>query len=201
MTFNFEYQKSDYQWDWGLPSVSPEIFRVPISRNLGEPDIDDATAQTTRISYILEHQLSENWKFRNQFSAILSILDNRRVTPLSIQEDRRTIDHFADSSYDSDSQSYTLQNEVIGKFQTGSVAHQVLLGVELLRRRDSLEGFGFDGPVKTSIDLFNPVYGLEGKFFSTGKPSINVSDGLGLYVQDQITLLENLKLLLGGRFD
>ncbi|QYO68491.1 TonB-dependent receptor domain-containing protein [Leptolyngbya sp. 7M] len=54
------------------------------------------------------------------------------------------------------------------------------------------------------MDLFEPDYGAvapiaaanEGGSFFQGEDTT-----WGLYLQDQITLLDNLKLLIGGRFD
>lgn len=88
---------------------------------------------------------------------------------------------------------------IIGKFSTGSIKHQLLFGVDL-SRSDVIDSSGVSGTAP-SLDLFNPVYGqpldpLDQKFSST-----SVTDALGVYVQDQVTLTDNLKLLLGGRFD
>ncbi|MEG3850373.1 TonB-dependent receptor [Microcoleus sp. herbarium19] len=76
--------------------------------------------------------------------------------------------------------------------------HELIFGVDL---SSSFLRFERSRTIETPIDIFNPVYGRV-----TG-PSINDFDGdqltrtLGIYVQDQVTLTENLKLLLGGRFD
>jgi iron complex outermembrane recepter protein len=50
------------------------------------------------------------------------------------------------------------------------------------------------------LDLFNPVYGQP---LGAGDPlkSLQTNDALGIYLQDQITLADNLKFLIGGRFD
>ncbi len=197
LTFNFEYQKFDFTYDRGFGPAGPEIFQVPISRNLGEPDFGDGDAETGRTSYVLEHQFSKNWKLRNGFAAVISSFDKSEVTPLFLQEDRRTIDRTAAKENQS-SQDFTLQNEVVGTFQTGSVAHQVLLGVELYRQRSTVESLGAE---IAPIDLFDPVYGAKPGLFSPDQDDESISNTLGIYFQDQIALLSNLKLLLGGRFD
>ncbi|MBP5975909.1 TonB-dependent siderophore receptor [Brasilonema sp. CT11] len=88
----------------------------------------------------------------------------------------------------------------MGKFATGSIIHQPLLGIELNRT---------EGPeiyrdaILPPLDIFSPVNNsviptdpLEAIF----KDQYRI-DTLGIYLQDQITLLDNLKLLVGGRFD
>ncbi|MFQ4143485.1 TonB-dependent siderophore receptor [Chlorogloeopsis sp. ULAP02] len=53
-----------------------------------------------------------------------------------------------------------------------------------------------------SIDIFNPVYNFspiyEDEPFNDGFAKAHT---VGVYLQDQIALLDNLKLLIGGRFD
>jgi iron complex outermembrane recepter protein len=75
----------------------------------------------------------------------------------------------------------------------------VLLGVELSRGRYS--GFAEEAPIDP-IDIFNPVYGAQptGPFVPI-LASTTVTDVLGLYIQDQITITDQLKVLVGGRFD
>jgi iron complex outermembrane recepter protein len=51
------------------------------------------------------------------------------------------------------------------------------------------------------IDLYNPVYGQPLGAVTSRFSSFSRIDTLGIYVQDQITLAENLNLLLGVRFD
>lgn len=52
------------------------------------------------------------------------------------------------------------------------------------------------------IDLFDPQYGVailtEPSRFTDTKTT---NDGLGIYLQDQVTLSDKLIVVLGGRFD
>jgi iron complex outermembrane receptor protein len=53
-----------------------------------------------------------------------------------------------------------------------------------------------------SIDIFAPVYGFPlPTSFDEGFGAKTTTDNVGIYLQDQVTLLANLKLLIGGRFD
>ncbi|MDF5722210.1 MAG: TonB-dependent receptor [Rhizonema sp. PD37] len=51
------------------------------------------------------------------------------------------------------------------------------------------------------IDIFNPVYGARPTNRTLQAQYYTKIDTLGLYLQDQVTLLSNLKLLVGGRYD
>lgn len=54
-----------------------------------------------------------------------------------------------------------------------------------------------------SIDLFNPVYGASrpGEFDEAAERDRFDRNTIAVYLQDQVTLLPNLKLLVGGRYD
>ena len=196
ITFLFEYQNYQYGFDRAF-RPEREFFQIPISRFLGEPDFNSATVNYGRASYILEHQFSNNWKLRHAFAAVLSSNDPKTIFPDGLQDDRRTLNRSASRSEESSS-NYTIQNELLGKFNTGSVEHSVLFGSELFRQRFKYQFFS--GSID-SIDIFNPVYGAKPSELIPDNGDEYGNDGLSLYFQDQITLLRNLKLLAGGRFD
>lgn len=196
ITLIFEYQNYQYAFDRGfLPEQ--EFFQLPISRFLGEPDFNAATVNSGRASYILEHQFSDNWKLRHAFAAVLSHFDGKQLYPDALLDDRRTLERGASRSNES-STNYTIQNELIGKFNTGSAEHRVLLGTELFRQRFRYQFFS--GSIDP-INIFNPVYGAKPSELIPDNGDEYGADNLGLYFQDQITLLKSLKLLLGGRFE
>jgi iron complex outermembrane receptor protein len=91
-----------------------------------------------------------------------------------------------------------LTTNVVGKFSTGSLQHQLLLGIDLGRLDNSLQ---FTGRVGAPIDLFNPIYGAPPGAINFRIDTNTVTDELGIVVQDQVTIADNLKLLLSGRFD
>lgn len=196
ITFLFEYQNYQYGFDRAF-RPEREFFQIPISRFLGEPDFKDATVNSGRASYILEHQFSDNWKLRHAFAAVLSSFDGKAIYPDGLQDDRRTLNRSASRSEELSS-NYTIQNELLGKFNTGSVEHRVLFGTELFRQRFRYQFFS--GSID-SIDIFNPVYGAKPSELIPDNGDEYGNDGLSVYFQDQITLLRNLKLLAGGRFD
>jgi iron complex outermembrane recepter protein len=85
----------------------------------------------------------------------------------------------------------------VAKLNTGSIRHQIVAGFDLSKDETTTNGiFGSAG----SIDLFNPQYGQS---FGGGDPinSLQTDDAVGFYVQDEIKMTDNLRLLLGGRFD
>ncbi|MEH1929448.1 TonB-dependent siderophore receptor [Nostoc sp.] len=75
----------------------------------------------------------------------------------------------------------------------------MLLGLEL---NWNLYGNDYIRTPAPGIDIFNPVYGATlPTSFNTNVNDENKQNTVGVYLQDQVTLLPNLKLLVGGRLD
>jgi iron complex outermembrane receptor protein len=190
-----EFQRYDYVFDRGLLPVK-QTFQVPTSRFLGEPS-SYAETESWRAGYEFIHKFSDNLQFRSAFAAIQSEQHSLFAQASELEADGRTVLRGSTRRYEK-SENYTLQNELSGRFNTGSVEHHALVGVELARY-----SFGYNigfGPL-ASIDLFNPKYGA-----SLGNVAMDPweeygADALGIYVQDQITLTSQLKLLAGLRYD
>ncbi|MEH2444898.1 MAG: TonB-dependent siderophore receptor [Nostoc sp.] len=186
-----------------LPAVGTVLpnpnGKIPRNRNLSGPDNDKVHEDIGRIGYTLEHKFSDNWSLKNAFRAIFYSFNlSNSFNHDSLDPDNRTLNQqFSNGRFDD--QAYNLATDIIGKFSTGSIKHQLLFGFDL--SRFSYESLFNDADVLTPIDLFNPVYVKPiGASFSIENNSF-LTDALGIYVQDQIALSQNLKLLLGVRFD
>lgn len=124
--------------------------------------------------------------------------DEQNILPLALEDDQRTL---ARALFDARRvhNDYLMQTEVVAGFTTGAVGHTVLVGFDL-RRIDQDNKTRFDDSFP-SLDLFDPTY------FNTFSSSLPFNrfdfqdNRVGVYVQDQVTLLHNLKLLAGVRFD
>ncbi|MBD0389267.1 MAG: TonB-dependent siderophore receptor, partial [Nostoc sp. C3-bin3] len=200
LTFDLEYLNNDYLFDRGLPSIGDRPAPIPISRFIGLPE-SNYNDSSLRLGYRLEHEFSKDWQLRNVFSFV----SGKSSSDVYAISGRGLVDNqFARISVGREEEftrkTYTLQTELVGKFKTGSIVHQPLIGVEL--RRNTWEYSGFDAVEPILLDIFNPNYDLdlpaisdEAYFYTTRR------DTLGIYLQDQITLADNLKVLVGGRFD
>jgi iron complex outermembrane recepter protein len=190
-------------FDTGLPARGTILNNlngeIPLNRFTGVPIRQ--TFDTFQVGYNLEHRFNENWRLRNAFQFSLQSLDGRSFIafPDNLLDDDRTLERsYRDTSL-LNTYTYLLDTNVVGKFKTGSIQHELLAGVELYRNDFRLtSSFGTLDP----IDLFNPNY----DDVNIGPPDFNFddltrSDELGIYLQDKINLLDNLILVLGGRFD
>ncbi|MEW6496030.1 MAG: TonB-dependent siderophore receptor, partial [Cyanobacteriota bacterium] len=168
----------------------------------GEPD-DFIQNQQLTAKYQLEHRFSENWTLRNAFQYLNEDLSVSNFDPDTLEENDGILSR-NQRGIDQLTQSYSLQTNLVGKFATGSVEHTLLLGVDLSRRSRDLD-FASNLSTSAPLNIFDPVYNLVPRV-SFSELDLLLSqttktDSFGVYLQDQITLTDNLKLLLGGRFD
>ncbi|RUR72024.1 TonB-dependent siderophore receptor [Chlorogloeopsis fritschii PCC 9212] len=202
-TLEGEYTQTNETNFTGLPAVGTVLpnpnGRIPRNRFVGNPDFV-LTSKRSRVGYRLQHEFSDNWSLQNAFQARFfdRIWENGWRINTSLDPDNRTLNG---ELYDeeNDVTIYDLNTNLTGRFSTGSIEHQLVFGVDLGRYEQDLRLF--TAPA-VPLDVFNPVYGqpFAGPYRNDGNTS-TVTDTLGIYIQDQVTLAPNLKLLLGGRFD
>jgi iron complex outermembrane recepter protein len=205
LTFDAEYSRFRQNTNaFGLPAVGTVLDNpngeIPRNRYIGDPEADERLTELFRLNLSLDHKFSQNWQIHSTFGAGFRLSEEFAVFEDSLQADNRTLDRgFFDSSDGFDIFAYTLDTYLTGKFKTGSIQHQLVTGIELLQE-ETITRNGIFGST-TPLDLFNPEYGNLAfnpiETFDTAERK----RGLGLYIQDQIFLLDNLILSLGGRFD
>nr|WP_242044427.1 TonB-dependent siderophore receptor [Anabaena azotica] len=207
LTLEAEYSDQKQPNDRGLPARGTVLpnrnGQLPRNRFIGEPfsEIDKNDRQSLRIGYNFEHRFSENWQFRNNFNFSYLSVQQNSLFPTRLLDDDRTLERglfvakFAQ-------QTYNLDTNIVGNFKTGSIEHKLLFGIDLSRDISYDEGRNYLQELG-SIDIFNPVYRRDsaGAILEEFTDEPTISEGLGFYLQDQISLTENLKLVLGGRFD
>jgi iron complex outermembrane recepter protein len=163
-TLDFEYEYIDERrgfYDGLLPDLVS--FKLPIGRFLGDPSNEDYTTNSNNINLTLNHRFSDNLQLRSSFGTQLGTFYGSVVRPGSLLEDGRSISRYYQIDDNVEVQSYFLQTNLIGKFNTGSIQHQVLLGLDLNRSfyaNDYYNNFGGDESLIPPLDLFNPVYGV-----------------------------------------
>lgn len=205
LTLEGEYTISEQPNARGLPAkgtVLPNINgKLPRNRFIGEPEdeLDQNDRYSLRLGYTLEHQLSANWQLRNAFRATFQQVPQNSLFPSALLDDERTLERGLFVAKNQSQNNYILDTNVVGTFRTGDVAHKLLFGIDLNRDVYQSDGQEF---VLAPIDIFNPVYRQpRGEQLGEFPKEPFITDSLGIYLQDQIDLLPNLKLLLGGRFD
>ncbi|MGL4621226.1 MAG: TonB-dependent siderophore receptor [Chroococcidiopsis sp.] len=197
LTIDAEFLDDTRTMDDGIPAIGDRPADVPRDRFLSEP-FSEFTKQEYSIGYLFDRRFNDNLSVRHAFRA--QWLYPERYYPLSSSLDEDT-GELSRSAYWAGGEyaNYSTQTDFIGKFATGSIQHQILFGFEYSKTTEN-PNFQLDTPYP-SINIFDPVYVRERYPIIPGFFRDDTTKTLGFYLQDQIELASNLKLLLGGRFD
>src|SRR5690606_14685874 len=112
-----------------------------------------------------------------------------------------------------DSEGYTTNLDLTGKFRIGPTQHEVLVGYDYFRSFTQYRTQGFyDTPNPAlAINIFDPSpsYGIDKAVFDSAvletefanNRSVIKDEWHGVYFQDHITLWDKLHIMGGGRYD
>ncbi|MEG3849328.1 TonB-dependent siderophore receptor [Microcoleus sp. herbarium19] len=195
---NLYYEYAKFTAD---PPVSFSFLRSDgrlSPRNLftNYPNFFDTDQSVQRFGYTFTHQFSDSWQIRNNFGGLLSKVDETPPGIVGVENDRflRLDSYDLDYGYD----NYFGQIDLLGKFNTGSISHQLLIGFDVNDYTDSYQGrFNTNLPL---LDIQNPNYDVPEPIYEPFFEFENRVQSYGLYLQDQIAF-GNFKLLIGGRYD
>lgn len=220
LSLDLEALHEDTQVDRGLFAIGNRPAPIPVSRSFIDPDDPVDTNSKVNLGFNLTHAFNENWTLRNRFLASFVYDKNTSVKPAN----SFTVEQFFDPStgnrsyarnifsQTSDSETYTTNLDLTGKFNLWGLNHQALVGVDYLRAVGSYEFYGnYQDPVPgLEIDIYNPQYGIDPAYYANAlaTPSdggtnhyLYRDDWYGAYFQDHITLWDKVHILGGGRYD
>ncbi|MBD2454556.1 TonB-dependent siderophore receptor [Nostoc sp. FACHB-87] len=199
LAFDLQVSNREQPWDSGKVAFGDGVINTPRDRIFNEPD-DFLRRDFLSLNLSVDHKFSDNWSIRNAF----------RFTDSTVFSDKLSIFLGFDETTgelqrifaldDFNSRNYALQTNVIGKFTTGGLKHTLLFGADLSRTNTSR--FASANFTSFPINVFNPSYGVNRPEFDTLLFDRNSEiDRLGIYLQDQIEIFEQLNLLLGLRYE
>jgi len=204
LTASLQYIDSELPADTGIVASSNEVIDVPRSRNLGELE-DIIESSSLQVSYDFEHRFSDNWKVRNAFRFLQEEESFNSAFVFGFDNDSGNVFRAFSSGIEK-RDTYEIQTNIVGKFATGPIDHKLLFGVDYTREEIPERAVSADFTPLPPFNAFAPVYGLTPRPDPSTVPlffdeSATTRDTVGIYIQDQIDILDNLILLLGGRFD
>jgi iron complex outermembrane receptor protein len=208
-----DYLKDNRTLDYGTGAVNYEIADVPRSRFLGASwSYYEAEQKSATIT--VNHALNDNWTL-NVLGSYQGFYNDQYGTTRPnassqfIKTDGLWVRGLQRSGADQD--YYIAQANLTGKFSTGPLKHQVLIGADNDKYDNKASAYAYENPAiagktKNVYDTIN-VYDLSQYQQRTDIPSMqllsitkNPSARFGVYVQDLISILENVKLLAGIRY-
>lgn len=205
LLYSGEFIDQQQLFDRGL--VVLDGIALPDSRYLGEPDDGPTQVKGSGHQLNYQQQLAGGWSLQaglnlrhstlNGYSSDAELSPSRQ----SLFEDGRSLDRqrrYRD--YHSDDSSLRL--ELSGALDTGPVRHHLLLGSDAYRYELATGLYRYRGPKGSySLDILAPQYGQNAPEVALLYDNREVQKAFGGYLQDQMDLSEQVKLLLGLRFD
>lgn len=202
LLFNAEVLDFDASPDAGLPLVGgrlPDVSRD----NAYESSFDRSTQEIARYQVDFETQISDRVTLRNK--TYYRGLDWETNGTLLVGAFPNGFGGFvvarALTLLDDSQEFLGNQLEVVGTAETGAITHRVVAGVELARNTDQ---FTLDVANLDFVDLANPVDNTrEPLFLIPGQSQAGDSKTtiVAPYVLDQMTLSDQVQVLVGVRFD
>ncbi|MEH2156334.1 TonB-dependent siderophore receptor [Nostoc sp.] len=196
LTLYYEYINFKGTFEQYTSVLSDNTF-LPRSFYQGYPDEAYVNNTTQKFGYTVSHEFSDNWQIRNNFSVVTGRNAEEYTLATAVVNDQSLRQFAQDRDFTTD--NYFGQIDLLGKFNTGSISHQILIG------------FDFNSYIQTfarsiasnvpNLDIANPNYDITSFNYGPRSSSTDRSQAYGIYLQDQIMFQDNLKLLIGGRFD
>lgn len=190
-----EYINQTSPFDRGLIPVNGKI-NMNADRFLHEPWSRDK-ADKFSAWYRAEHDVNDWLTLRQMTRWDQSHKDRYVVDLRGLEDDGRTLNRRATDG-DERIKTLDMQFEAIARFATGGFNHTALAGFEYI---DGKRNVASDRATLTAIDIFNPVYGANPGPFSFNEETDYKLESYSFYLQDQIDLSEQWKLIVGARYD
>ncbi len=207
LTVYGSYQHIDSPGGGGAPALPangtlytrmyPEL---PRSAFPGEPGYDRYKSDQASVGYEFEHEVDDTWTIRQNLRYSYIGTDTQRVQPYCPAACNATAFYRYAWAFPESARAVTVDNQAIGNFQTGDVAHTALFGLDYSYESSRYEESALS-PIFTPFNGLDPIYGAT----AITRPPIATRidqdrSQTGLYAQDQMEW-NNFVFSLGGRYD
>ena len=212
-TLDLSYEHIDHERfiDRGVPTINGAPDESLIDIVFGTPEINTTTVEATIFRGTLSHVFSDTRKgnltvHKSSFEKMYQNLYASGYDGTLV-----TMDGYRDPT---ERDNLIISGNLINEISVGSVKHTILVGAELIDtennnlRYDTLwsttsddnEVFDISRPMDFTVNADGIATSVD---FTTSLKSKTSSDirVTSLYIQDQIDLTDNIKLMIGGRHD
>ncbi|MCB5186060.1 TonB-dependent siderophore receptor [Methylobacillus gramineus] len=209
LNYELEYLKHRLPMDRGIAirdSNGNRLHNIKRSRFLGEPNAGDFTMEA------YTHQLTLDHEFSNQWRGKVGLVYKDNSTKGGALETRPALSFISPSGNvgrqwrlrDYQSDDLSIQADLNGKFKTGNIGHDFMIGMEAYRfNNDQFMLSRREGAI-WNTNVYAPVYGLNqpaSSLFGVGTNFYEKQTDVALFVQDQLSLTDKWKLMGGLRFE
>jgi len=202
VTFFANYQKDALGSSQALPAegtLRPNPNgHISLRRFTGQPGVDRYDRVESSFGYELRHQLAADWNFVQKLRYNQTDVDDLTVFSSGLDADRRTVLRGVFGSFGK-LNALAADSQIQGVLTTGPFQHRIVGGVDFQRiGLHSRQTFG----TASSIDIFNPSdFGAPFLSPPTFLDQQTTQFQTGVYVQDQVRLMDHWLLTVGGRHD
>ena len=213
-TLDLSYEHADHERfiDRGVPTLNGEPVEAFEEIVFGDTDTNLTTLRADIYRANISHEFSDTQKgnFVIQYSDFAKMYKNYYASGYS-GGNTFTADGYKDPT---ERTNLMISGNIVNEFQTGSAKHTLLVGAEIIDTEN--ENFRYNTFFITTEDdneVFNinrPIdFGVNAagvrtyNDFTADLKSKTASDieVTSFYIQDQIDVSDNFKIMLGGRFD
>ena len=204
LTLLSRFQKADTASGAGFLPADGTLLanpngKIPTNRFTGEPGQNDYDKTIASIGYAFHHDFANGMAFNQNLRYSKTDVDNNgaNVGAFGLLADQRTLLRYLFPNEDH-TRTFGVDNNLQYDFDTGSVQHTVLAGLDYRHSKDDYaSAFDFNAP---TLDIFNPVYGSPVTVPAYTSRTLQTQSQLGVYLQDQIKLGQ-WGITVGGRQD
>ena len=208
LTYEFEYVDQQQMYDRGIVVLNGDFDTVPESRFLGNPNDAPTKVHSRGHQLNYSNDLNQDWSLllgaSYRTATLTGYSSDAELSPSrqSLFDDGRTLTR-QHRYRDYESDDLSLRFELSGHFDVAGITNHVLIGVD-----------GYDYELRTglyryrggngtyTIDIYEPEYSTtEGPEVGMQYENNEQQNAYGIYLQDQLDLTDNLKVMLGLRFD
>ncbi len=213
-TLDLSYEHADHERfiDRGVPTLNGEPVEAFEDIVFGDTDTNLQTLRADIYRANLSHEFSETRKGNLvvQYSDFQKLYKNYYASGYS-GGDTFTADGYLDPT---ERNNLILSGNIVNEFQTGSAKHTLLVGAEIIdtenenyryntffiTTEDDNEVFNITRPINFGVNAagVRTYNDFTADLKSSTQSDIEVTS---IYIQDQIDVTDNLKVLLGGRLD
>ena len=214
-TLDLSYEHANHERfiDRGIPTANGVPVEAFEKITFGDPDINVQTLKADIAKGILSHEFSETMKgnITVQYSDYEKMYQNLYAAGYDATTNVVTMDGYLDPT---ERRNFIISGNLVTEFNTGSVGHTILLGAENMDTenenfrfntffsvsQDDQEDFNVTRPMDFSVNAAGDASTVD---FTTDLSNSTTSDikVTSFFIQDQIDLNDQFKIMLGGRFD
>ena len=211
LDLSYEYIDHERFIDRGVPTINGTPDESLIDIVFGTPEINSTTVEATVFRGTISHVFSDTRKGNLTIHSSSFEKTYQNLYASGYDGTLVTMDGYRDPT---ERDKLIISGNLVNEIKAGSVKHTILLGAELINTEnnnlrydtfwsttsDDNEVFDITRPMDFTVNADGIATSVD---FATTLKSKTSSDikVTSLYIQDQIDLTNNIKLMIGGRHD